>query len=67
MFRRMPGTTGFSGEQLGLWEFQSVTEATELIHERDEKTDSEKNRPVVDMDWRRQVLNFARPSARGWK
>ncbi len=67
MFRRAPGPTGFRGGQLGLWEFQTAGEATELMHGRNEEPDSEKNRPAADVDWRRQVLSFARPSARGWK
>jgi len=36
MFRKLPGPVGYSGGRLGLWEYQSENEATELIRRREE-------------------------------
>ena len=57
MFRRMPGPAGYTGDRLGLWEYQSLTEATEMIHvrrdQKSENTSREQERPIPN--YARQV------------
>ena len=60
MFRRMPGPMGYTGDRLGLWEYQSETEATELLHHR---VNRKKDDPSREQE--RPLPNYARQATWG--
>lgn len=63
MFRRVPGPVGYNGERLGMWEYQSEAEATELIqHRRDRAGRGDEHR-----EQERPGPNFARLARWGRK
>ena len=61
MFRRPPGPVGYNGDRLGLWEYQSETEATEMIHLRRDKKASEEAKEEQE----RPLPNYARQATWG--
>lgn len=60
MFRRIPGPAGYTGDRLGLWEYQSETEATEMIHQRRDRKNVVDNR-----EQERPLPNYARQATWG--
>ena len=58
----MPGPMGYTGDRLGLWEYQSETEATELLQQRLNRKKPEASR---EEEQRPAITNFARQATWG--
>ena len=58
---------GYSGDRLGIWEFQAENGATELIHRQNKTDETVEDNSTVSRAFRQVYPNPARPIQRDQK